>query len=118
MPMDTDKERLVDHLIHYTLLAGVSVSAILLIAGLLIVLARDTPCPEVAPSLSEILRQAFMGNGVGLIYLGLLLLMITPVARIMMLIYGYARISWWRFALVSLLVLLLLGTGFALGIEG
>jgi uncharacterized membrane protein len=86
--------------------------------GLLITLVRDTPRPEVAPPLSEILRQAFMANGVDLIYLGLLLLMITPVARVMMLVYGYARIGWWRFALISLLVVVLLGIGLALGIEG
>jgi uncharacterized membrane protein len=116
--MDTDKEHQIDHLIHYTLLAGVSTSAILLILGLLIMLVRDAPRPEAAPPLSEILRQAFMGNGTDLIYLGLLLLMITPVARVMMLIYGYARIGWWRFALISLLVLLLLGIGLTLGIEG
>jgi uncharacterized membrane protein len=116
--MDTDKERQIDHLIHYTLLAGVSTSAILLILGLLIILVRDTPRPEVAPPLSEILRQAFMANGTDLVYLGLLLLMITPVARVMMLVYGYARIGWWRFTLISLLVLLLLGIGLALGIEG
>jgi uncharacterized membrane protein len=118
MPMDTNKERQIDHLIHYTLLTGVYMSAILLMAGLFIVLVRGTPRPEVAPPLSEILHQAFMANGVDLIYLGLLLLMITPVARVMMLIYGYARIGWWRFALISVLVLLLLGTGLALGIEG
>jgi uncharacterized membrane protein len=116
--MDTDKEHSVDRLIHYTLLGGVSISATLLVVGLFIVLARGTPHPEITPSSSDILHHAFMANGVGLIYLGLLLLMITPLARVIMLIYGYARIGWWRFALVSLLVLTLLGTGFALGIEG
>jgi uncharacterized membrane protein len=116
--MDTNKEHQIDHLIHYTLLAGASMSALLLLAGLFIVLVRGTPRPEAVPPLSEILRQAFMANGVDLIYLGLLLLMITPIARVMMLVYGYARIGWWRFALISLLVLLLLGTGFALGMEG
>ena len=116
--MDTNKERQVEHLIHHTLRAGVSISAILLTLGLFIVLVRGTPRPAVAPPLSEILHLAFTANEVGWIYLGLLLLMTTPVARVMMLVYGYARISWWRFALVSLLVLLLLGTGFALGIEG
>ncbi|HID63240.1 MAG TPA: DUF1634 domain-containing protein [Anaerolineae bacterium] len=116
--MNTNKEHQVDHLIHYTLLAGVSMSAILLVAGLFTMLARGTPQPEVTLSPGEILHQAFMANGVGLIYLGLLLLMITPVARVVMLVYGYARIGWWPFALISLLVLLLLGTGLALGIKG
>jgi uncharacterized membrane protein len=118
MPIDTNKEHSVDRLTHYTLLTGVSISAILLAVGLFIVLVRGTPPPEVVPSPGEILRQALMANGVGLIYLGLLLLMTTPLARVIMLIYGYARIGWWRFALISLLVLLLLGTGLALGIKG
>ena len=116
--METNKEHSVDRLIHYTLLTGVSMSAVLLMVGLFIVLVHGTPRPEVTPSPGEILHLAFRANGVGLIYLGLLLLMTTPIARVIMLIYGYARIGWWRFALVSLLVLLLLGTGFALGIEG
>lgn len=116
--MDTNEEHQINHLIHYTLRTGVSISATLLIAGLFIVLVRNTPRPEAPPPLTEILRLAFMANGVGLIYLGLLLLIITPVARVVMLIYGYARVGWQRFALISLLVLLLLGTGFALGLEG
>ena len=116
--MDTNKEHQVERLIHYTLRAGVSMSAILLTVGLSIVVVRDTPRPRVAPPLSEILRLAFTANEVGLLYLGLLLLMITPVAVVMMLVYGYARIGWWRFALISLLILLLLGTGLALGMKG
>jgi uncharacterized membrane protein len=115
--MDTNKERQVERLIHYTLRAGVSISATLLIAGLFIVMVRDTPRPKVAPPLSEILHLAFTANEVGWIYLGLLLLMATPVTLIMMLTYGYARTGWGRFALIALLVLLLLGTGLALGIK-
>ena len=117
MPMDTNKEHQIERLVHYTLRAGVSMSAILLVVGLFMVLVRDTPRPKVTPPPSEILRLAFMANEVGLIYLGLLLLMITPVALVMRLVYGYTRIGRWRFALISLLVLLLLGTGLALGIE-
>jgi uncharacterized membrane protein len=115
--MDTDKEHQVEHLIHYMLRVSVSASAILLVVGLFIVLVRDTPRPAVTPPLREILRLAFTADEVGWIYLGLLLLMTTPVARVMMLVYGYARTGWRRFALISLLVLLLLGTGFALGIR-
>jgi uncharacterized membrane protein len=115
--MDTNKEHQVEHLIHYTLRVGVSASAILLVVGLLIVLVRDTPRPAIAPPLTEILRLAFTANEVGWIYLGLLLLMTTPVALVMMLVYGYLRTGWRRFALISLLILLLLAMGFALGME-
>ena len=115
--MELDKEHWVDQLIHHILLAGVSISAILLMLGLFIVLIQGTPLPEIAPTPGEVLSQACRADGTGLIYLGLLLLMMMPVARVAMLIYGYARIGWWRFALVSLLVLLLLGTGLVLGIQ-
>jgi len=116
--MEVNPEHQVDRLIHYTLFTGVSMSAILLVLGLFIVLIQGMSYPETAPTPSEVLGQAFRANGVDLIYLGLLLLMMTPVARVAMLVYGYARIGWWRFALVSLLVLLLLGTGLVLGIQG
>jgi uncharacterized membrane protein len=116
--MDMNKERQVERLVHYTLRVGVSVSAILLVAGLFIVIARNTPRPEIVPPLSEILRMAFTADEVGWLYLGLLLLMTTPITLVMMLVYGYARIGWRRFALISLLVLLLLGIGLALGIKG
>ena len=86
--------------------------------GLFIVLLRGAPLPEATPPLEEILSQAFRIDGVHLIYLGLLLLMITPVMRIIMLVYGYVQIGWWRFALISLLVLLLLGIELLLGIQG
>jgi uncharacterized membrane protein len=115
--VDLDKEHWVDHLIHCILLAGVSISAILLVLGLLIVLIQGTPLPEITPAPGKVLGQAFRANGTGLIYLGLLLLIMTPVARVAMLIYGYARMGWWRFALISLLVLLLLGIGWVLGIQ-
>jgi len=115
--MELDKEHWVDQLVHHILLAGVSINAILLMLGLFIVLIQDTPPPEIAPTPGEVLSQALRANGIGLIYLGLLLLIMTPVTQVAMLIYGYARIGWWRFALVSLLVLLLLGTGLVLGIQ-
>ena len=102
--MNTNKEHQVEHLIHYTLRAGVSISATLLTVGLFVVIVRDTPRPAVAPPLSEILRLVFTANEVGWIYLGLLLLMITPVALVMMLVYGYARTGRRRLALISLLV--------------
>jgi uncharacterized membrane protein len=115
--MELDKEHWVDHLIHDILLAGVLISAILLMLGLSIVLIEGRPLSEFTPTPGEVLSRAFRADGVGLIYLGLLLMMMTPVARVAMLVYGYGRMGWWRFALVSLLVLLLLVAGLVLGVQ-
>jgi uncharacterized membrane protein len=89
--MELDKEHWVDHLIHDILLAGVLISAILLMLGLSIVLIQGTPLSEFTPTPGRVLGRAFRADGIGLIYLGLLLMMMTPVARVAMLVYQGVR---------------------------
>lgn len=76
-------------LISRTLLAGVVLCAAMLLAGL---------------SLSA----AGMPAGPGLVKAGLLALLLTPAARVAMLIYGYLRGGERYFALASAAVLALL----------
>ena len=113
-----DKERSVNQLVHYLLLANMLTSTVLLAAGLLLTLTRNSRVPLTLPRMNEILRPAFLASGVGLLYLGLLLLMIAPTLEVGILVYGYARTRQWQFTLVSLVVLLLLGSGLVLGIRG
>ena len=113
-----DKERSVQQLVHYLLLATILASTLLLAAGLLLTLTRDSRVPLDLPHMNEIFRPAFLASGVGLLYLGLLLLMIAPTLEVGILVYGYARSRQWQFTLVSLLVLLLLGSGLVLGMRG
>ena len=112
------REDSVNRLIHYLLSTSVFISASLLVVGLLIALIQGTPSPNAGPSLGEIVHQLLQGDGTAFLNLGLLVLMITPVIQVAMLIYGYARIGRWRFVLISVLVLALLGTGVFLGIKG
>lgn len=77
-------------LIQRTLLAGVFASLLLLCAGLGLSLAG-------APA------------GAGLLRAGVLALLLTPAARVIMLIYGYWRGGEYYFALASFVVLALLG---------
>ena len=105
----------VNRLIRYLLTTSVLTSATLLALGLLIALVRNTPRPLIVPSLAEIVRPESIGNGLGLLYLGLMVLMITPVLEVAGLVYVYARIGRWRFVLISLLVLSLLGASLVLG---
>lgn len=83
-------EKYFGKLIQRTLLAGVFASLLLLCAGLGLSLAG-------APS------------GAGLLHAGVLALLLTPVARVVMLIYGYWRGGEYYFALASFVVLALLG---------
>lgn len=104
------------HWVHRILLGGVVLSGGLLLAGLVILLVTDQPLPEGSPSLAVVFRQAVQGNGVGLLELGLLILMATPVLRVGVLALGWWRLGNRRFAVVALGVLVLLGVSLALGL--
>lgn len=103
--------------VHWSLLIGVLVSGVVLAAGLL----RD---PNLGPqersgkilSIPAVLEGASQQEGVPLINLGLLLLMATPILRIVVLGLGWFFSGDIHFAIVSLLVLLLLVVSMLLGI--
>ena len=61
------------------------------------------------------IREAARGHGPGLIDLGLLALMATPIARVAVLALGWGLEGRWRFLAVALAVLALLGVGLSLG---
>src|SRR5690348_12539708 len=103
--------------VHWSLLAGVIVSGTLLALGLLVTLVSGQPRPEgKPPDLQTLLRQAAHGEGVGLLDVGLMLLIATPVLRVAVLAAGWAVERQWRFAAVAAAVLALLGLSLVLGV--
>jgi uncharacterized membrane protein len=106
------------HWVHWSLLLGVVLSGVLLGTGLAVALIRDDPRPELKKPLpvEVLLRDGRDGNGVALIYLGLLALMVTPVLRVVVLVIGWGVEGDWRFAGVALAVLGLLGVSVFLGL--
>lgn len=99
---------------------GVVVTALLLIGGLaafFVVGAR--PSPTRGKGFLGVLAQAIDGTSHltahGLIEAGLLVLLLTPLARLAAGIIQSARCRDWRFVLVGALVVSLLVTGIVLG---
>jgi uncharacterized membrane protein len=84
--------------VQLTLLAGVSVSSLCFLAGFILQVAG-------AGAARDVMRA------------GLLLLLLTPAARVAMLIYGYCRTKEYLFAAAASAVLALL-TASALGLTG
>ncbi|MBV8557098.1 MAG: DUF1634 domain-containing protein [Planctomycetaceae bacterium] len=106
-----------EHSVHWSLLSGLAVSALLLALGLGLALIRGGPRPEGPPHpLSALLRGAAHGEGVDLLDLGLLILIGTPVLRVAVLAVGWWTMGDRRFAAVALTVLALLGLSLALGL--
>ena len=91
---------------------GVWVSACLMIIGLL--LATISPSAVVPlstnPSLGNLAERMFSTtvDPVTLMFAGLVMLMLTPVLRVMTAIFGFAVERDWRFVVVSSIVMLML----------
>ena len=107
-----------DAVLAYVLRGGVLLSAAVVACGGALFLARHgMERPEYAVfrgesstlrAISGIVTEARALGGRGLIQLGLLLLIATPIARVVWSVIGFARQRDWLYVLVTLTVLTLL----------
>lgn len=110
------RQRRLEHWVHWTLLGGLMVSALLLVTGMLALVTGgkvSTPPPQ---SLGALLREGMQFHGPALTVLGLLVLMITPILRVIVLLIGWSLEREWRFTAVALAVLALLIASLVLGV--
>lgn len=98
--------------------AGVIVAACVVLSGAVIYLYRHgaekpqfrtfrSEAPDLR-SISGIVSDAVAGRGRGIIQLGLLILIATPVARVAFSAYAFAREGDWKYIVITLIVLGLL----------
>lgn len=100
--------------------AGVVVSVTLLVAGM--ILETLQPANVMAALRPEgiltLPSRIASGSGIALVHLGLLVLMVTPLVRVVVLAVEFIRERDYSFAMISGGVLLLLFVSFALGAVG
>jgi uncharacterized membrane protein len=114
-----------DLIVGNLLRAGVILSGAVVSVGALIYLARhgtEAPAyhvfrgePTDLRNVRGILTDALAVRGRGIIQLGLLLLIATPVARVAYLVYAFFREKDFWYAAIALVVLLLLAYGLSGG---
>lgn len=109
-------------LISRTLRGGVLVSALLLVLGIvgLFLSPSSLPSEGRAPSLAELLQAITSGASsipfpVLLLYAGILVLAVTPLARVLITLLGFAVQKDWKFVALSLIVLLVITVSISLG---
>ncbi len=93
---------------------GFRLGAALLAAGLLLALVRREPLNRSADPFSEVLPTLRAGEAAGLVDLAIIWFMLTPVAVVAVVGVGFWRAGDRRYALLSLLVLAVLGASIAL----
>lgn len=91
-----------------TLRTGVLVSAFFLLAGIILGIGRGGVHPLDASDLSAVPAKIAAFDAEAMIHLGLLILMLTPIARVIAVLIEFARRREVAFVLVSIGVLLLL----------
>lgn len=110
------QQRRLEHWVHWTLLGGLCLSAVLLVAGLLAMLAQGEVSAPPSQPLGTLVRDSLKLQGPALTALGLLVLMITPILRVIVLLCGWALEREWRFTAVAFAVLALLIASLLLGV--
>jgi uncharacterized membrane protein len=116
--MSTEAEKRMDEIMGRLLQAGVTLAAVVVLAGGVLYLARHPVVPmdyrnfrgepEEYRTLQGICADAMAMRGRGWIQMGLLVLIATPVARVVFSVMAFLRQRDWTYVAVTLIVLGLL----------
>ncbi|MDN5361274.1 MAG: hypothetical protein PWP70_321 [Moorella sp. (in: firmicutes)] len=109
------REYNLEHVVSRVLLAGVLTSVVLMLLGMGILVLK----PELAQSsvlpVGQVLKLAPHFQPMALIDLGLIVLLLTPLARVIITGLGFALERDWLFAAISLTVMVILFISLAVG---
>jgi uncharacterized membrane protein len=101
--------------VHRVLTVGLVISTALILAGLTLDLVRHRQVPIDAPTFSEVFRRIAQLRASGFLMLGLLVLIATPILRVVGSTLAFLYERDWRYALITLVVLLVVTLSLLLG---
>jgi len=101
-------EQKLDQVAGIALLCGALLSFVLTAVGLISLTLRPQANSLRGMTVASVLRSAARFEPAGILGLGVLVLMATPLLRVLIAIAGFTVLKWWRFVLVSAVVLILL----------
>jgi uncharacterized membrane protein len=102
--------------ISRVLVVGLLAAVVLLSVGVILTLARPGLAMPHTTSVSSIPRALARAEPGGFFELGLLMLLATPAARVVALLFAYVRRRQWMFASIALFVFAILVLGAYLGL--
>jgi uncharacterized membrane protein len=109
------EQRNLDHTIHKLLIVGLGISASLMLFGLFLDLVLHRGVPTTVPDLREIFNRVISFRPSGFLALGLLVLIATPVLRVVGSILAFIYERDWRYAGITFLVLLVVISSIVMG---
>jgi len=100
-----------------TLRAGVAASFLLLCLGTAVYFVAPQSAAMLGPrALPGLLSEVLQGSPIAIVHLGLLLLLLTPIARVVVLLAEFVRAREFSFTLISIGVLFLLVLSIVIGL--
>jgi uncharacterized membrane protein len=100
-----------------TLFWGFRLGAALLAVGIVAALVKREPLGHEADPLADVVATVRAGSASGIIDLAILWFMLTPVATVIVVAASFWRLGDRRYALLSLIVLAILGASVALALN-
>jgi uncharacterized membrane protein len=107
-----------DQVIHQLLVIGLAISVIFMLLGLFLDLTMHRVIPTAIPQISEIFSRALALRPSGFLSLGLLVLMATPIVRVIGSFIAFIYERDWRYAGITFLVLIIVTLSVVLGKGG
>jgi uncharacterized membrane protein len=118
MPQETQaarERRDLNEVVHSVLIAGLLISTILMLAGVGLDLFYQRELPSTMPDIGDIVNRILVLRPSGFLALGLLVLIATPILRVIGSIGAFVYARDWRFAGVTALVLVVMMVSLVLG---
>ena len=100
-----------------TLFWGFRLGAALLALGIVVALVKGEPLGHEADPIPEVIGMVRAGHASGIIDLAILWFMLTPVVTVIVVAASFWRLGDRRYALLSLVVLAILGSSVALALN-
>ena len=114
--MTQARGRDLNRLIYHVLRVGILLSILFIAAGFLVSVPDPSRLPLVPLALSELPSKLARLSPAGLLGLGVILMILTPVARVFLSVLSYAAEGDRTYVLVTLVVLAALEAGMVLGL--
>jgi uncharacterized membrane protein len=109
------EQRDLNAVVHGVLMVGLAISTALMLLGIGIDLFSQRDLPTAVPDLGEVLARVAALRPSGFLALGLLVLIATPILRVLGSIVAFLYERDWRYALITTVVLLVLSVSLLVG---
>lgn len=111
----TEEKDLMQSFLHWMLLIGISISTFLLLSGLILAIFTGQQVPAEVPAFDQIIPDLLAYRPIGLLTLGILVLIATPILRVFGSVLAFVYERDWRYAGITFIVFLIVILSIFLG---